>query len=250
MKKFIFFIILNVFFYGISYSKEKPLFPFTVDEQIQTFKDGETYLDVIDKKSNELKTDKYWNKPFTKLDFLLLQIKKSADKRSEELELIYSDGSGTLNQFFERIENKKKYQSFRGKYREYNVSNNVLFNEEKGKIIVSFDISDVGKSKVPLKEACTKIYEDEIVGFGLMPGPSFKELNYHKLLDQLFRGGKIENYNDELEKIANNIVYFVSITSLEKENSESDNIKMFSVTCYKLSADEEMIYRKFSYERK
>ena len=205
---------------------------------------------MIDKKSNELKTDKYWNKPFTKLDFLLLQIKKSADKRSEELELIYSDGSGTLNQFFERIENKKKYQSFRGKYREYNVSNNVLFNEEKGKIIVSFDISDVGKSKVPLKEACTKIYEDEIVGFGLMPGPSFKELNYHKLLDQLFRGGKIENYNDELEKIANNIVYFVSITSLEKENSESDNIKMFSVTCYKLSADEEMIYRKFSYERK
>mgnify|MGYP000459929639 CR=1 FL=1 len=69
--KLILHLIFLTFLIGNTNSLETVLFQFTLDEQVQTSKDNE---DIIQNESTELKSDKYWNKPFTKLDYYLMQI--------------------------------------------------------------------------------------------------------------------------------------------------------------------------------
>ena len=66
MKKLLGIVVLGLFFSGSAYSAEPIVFPFTIDEQVQTAKDNE---DVVQIQSNELKSDDYWNSPLTRLDY-------------------------------------------------------------------------------------------------------------------------------------------------------------------------------------
>ena len=113
MKKLLGIIVFNLLLSGNAYANEKLIFPFTVDEQIQTFKDGGEK--IVTNKSNELIKDEYWNTPLTKLDYYLIQLKNKADETSKEIGKIYSDGSAYLLEYFDRIEYLKKYQKLFGK---------------------------------------------------------------------------------------------------------------------------------------
>ena len=68
MKKLLGIVVLGLLFSNILYAEVKPMFPFTIDDQITTYKDGE---EIIKNKSNELISDEYWNKPLTKLDYYI-----------------------------------------------------------------------------------------------------------------------------------------------------------------------------------
>jgi hypothetical protein len=199
-------------------------FPFTVDEQVQTANKNQDDIFVNTLKSNELNTDKFWNTPLTRLDYYLMQIKKAADKVSKDIEMIHSDGSSILGSYFQKIENQKEFHKIFGKYQDFQVSNYVNFNEEKGKIFITFDIEKVGKAKKPMKEICRDIAEQKIGRSLYLPSLEKASNSINKLLlGQLNRGG---DYSKELEKISNNIVYQVRITSVV------NNQDMFNMSCY------------------
>ena len=247
MKKLLGIIVFNLLLSGNAYANEKLIFPFTVDEQIQTFKDGGEK--IVTNKSNELIKDEYWNTPLTKLDYYLIQLKNKADETSKEIGKIYSDGSAYLLEYFDRIEYLKKYQKLFGKYESFSITNRVFYDEIKGKIIISFDISGVGKQKKPMKELC-KILIDKKLFLNGMPDQSYNRPSNHRfLLNQLYRGGTWKkNYDQQLKKIANNIVYKVNITSKVSTSSEKMNYNLFGVSCFKLNDKDKIIYRKWSSE--
>ena len=225
-------------------SSEPILFPFTVDEQVKTHEDNE---DIIKNKSTELKSDTYWNKPFTKLDYYLMQIKNNLDKASEDWQKVYSDGSGLLVDKFEKIKIEKKYWSFRGKTEEIEVSNNVHFNVDTGKIIIAFSVK-AGKAKKPLKETCENLIEKEMTRNFYIPSQNITPSSPNKfLLNLLYRGDGYKNYDNELKKVANNIVYIVSLTSEVLRDIEKSGYDYYSMTCYKLSHNEDILFRKWSF---
>ena len=248
MKKILSLIFVSLLLSWNAYADEKdPIFPFTIDDQIQNSNDDE---DIINSKSNLLSSDKYWNTPLTKLDYYLMQLKNKADETSKEIELIHSDGSGYLLNYFEKIERLKKYHKLFGKYENFRVSNNVYYNESKGKIIIGFSINDVGKAKKPMKELCKTLLEKDLRLRG-MPDQSFSSPVYYRmLLNQLYLGENRKDQDKKIKKIADNMVDWVSITSKVSTNLEKNDYKMFSISCFKLSDEEEIIYRKWSYERK
>jgi len=248
MKKLLGIVVLGLLFFNNLLAEEKPIFPFTTDDQIKTFDDGGE--EIIKNKSDELIFDEYWNKPLTKLDYYLLQLKDKADEVSNDIKLIHSDGSGYLIEYFEKIENLKKYQSLFGKYVDFDVSNKVYYLEDLGKIVIGFEINDVGKAKKPMKELCKNLLEKDLIRRG-MPDQSFSSPVYYRmLLNQLYRGGDKKTYNNQLKKIANNIVYRVSITSKVSTSLEKMDYDMFNVSCYKLSSKDKIIYRKWSFASK
>ena len=249
MKKLLSIIFVSVLLSVNGYSFETAIFPFTIDEQVKTAPEkGE---DIIKNKSNELNSSKYWNTPLTKLDYYLIQIKKAADETSAELGTIHSDGSGFLLNYFERIEYQKKFQKLFGKYEIFNISNNVYYDETKGKIIISLAVDNVGKAKQPMKTTCQAIMKRYMSSGYKLPQQTYRFASPNRrLLEQLYRGGSYDDYKDELEKFANNIVYYVNITSTTSHSLEKTDTETFNMGCYKLSFDDEMIYRKWSFATK
>ena len=63
-------LLFNVSYAGITQKKEAPSFAFTADDKVKNFEENET---IIKDNSTDIKTDKYWNKPLTKLDYALMQ---------------------------------------------------------------------------------------------------------------------------------------------------------------------------------
>ena len=115
---------------------------------------------------------------------------------------------------------------------------------------IGFEINDVGKAKKPMKELCKNLLEKDLIRRG-MPDQSFSSPVYYRmLLNQLYRGGDKKTYNNQLKKIANNIVYRVSITSKVSTSLEKMDYDMFNVSCYKLSSKDKIIYRKWSFASK
>ena len=240
-------MVLGLLLSGNVYSIESVIFPFTVDEKVKNLKDGE---DVIQTESNELKSDDYWNTPLTKLDYYLMQIKQGADEASKDMEKVFSDGSSMLEEYFENIKVQKKYWDIYGKYEKNTVSNSVFYNESKGKIIISFEIR-AGKAKLPLKEICQKIFKDEIDRSWFVPNQIITASSpNNRLLKQLFRGGTYKDYNQQIQKLANNIVYILNINSEDLKTIEKRDRDLFTMNCYKLNPGDEIIYRKFSFALK
>ncbi len=248
MKKFFTILTFFLFISLNAHSLEKAIFPFTIDEQVQDYKEDENIISI---ESKELNSDKYWNTPLTRLDYILFQLKKAADKNQNKLIKVYSDGSSLLRSNFERYENLKKSQEFFGKYKEPQVKNNIFFDEKKGKIVVMFQIDDVGKPKKPMKEICAKILDLNIIGSWGMPDQKMSGYLYHNtLLNELFRGGDFDDYTEHLQKIADNIAYALSITSTISNSLEKRDEDVLSMTCFKLSNNNEIDYRKRSYKFK
>ena len=93
MKKFFTILTFFLFISLNAHSLEKAIFPFTIDEQVQDYKEDENIISI---ESKELNSDKYWNTPLTRLDYILFQLKKAADKNQNKLIKVYSDGSSFI----------------------------------------------------------------------------------------------------------------------------------------------------------
>ena len=236
------FILLVIIIPTHALTLEKAIFPFTVDEQVTESEDNKSF---IKKSSKDLINDDYWNSPLTKLDYMLMQIKKSAEKTSDYL-LSEIDGGTVLDIYFEKQMFLKKYRSVFGTYKKPTIDNYVYFNEENGKIIVSFNVGELGKSKKPMKEICSEMMKLYLGGLH-MPQQKLIGYSYHSLLKELFRGGEYKDYNKYLEKIANNLVYVLSLTSINQKSMDKRDEEIFNMTCFKTSDQSDTEFRKWSY---
>ena len=241
------FILLILFLPAHALTLEKAIFPFTVDEKVPESEDNKSF---IEKSSKDLINDDYWNSPLTKLDYMLMQIKKSAEKTSSYL-LSEEDTRGTvLDSYFEKQMYLKRFRSVFGTYKKATLDNYVYFNEDKGKIIVSFNVGELGKSKKPMKEICSEMMELYLGGL-YMPEQKLLGYSYHNnLLKELFRGGEYKDYNKYLEKIANNLVYVLSLTSINQKSMDKRDEEIFNMTCFKTSDKSDIEFRKWSYKAK
>ena len=73
MKKFLTILTFFLFISLNAQSLEKAIFPFTIDEQVQDYKENENIISI---ESKELNSDKYWNTPLTRLDYILFQLRR------------------------------------------------------------------------------------------------------------------------------------------------------------------------------
>ena len=228
----------NISFAGIEKKEEVPPFAFTADDKVNDVVEGEL---ISTNKSIDIKMDGYWNQPLTKLDYVLMQLKQKADEKSKQVLK-----RRTLKQYFEKYENIKKHQMFAGKYKDFQIDNSVGFNEETGKIIVHFSIDGVGKAKNPMSEICKDLLKYVIIQYPL-PDQKIGRWNYHNaLLNELYRGDDYKNYTKPLEKIANNLVYALSITSEVSLSETKKDDDVFHMSCWKLSDEDKYIFRKWS----
>ena len=118
-------------------------------------------------------------------------------------------------------------------------------------IIISLAIDDVGKAKQSMKTTCQEIMKRYMSSGYKLPQQTYRFASPNRqLLEQLYRGGSYDAYKDELEKLADNIVYYVNITSTTSHSLEKTDTETFNMGCYKLSFDDEMIYRKWSFATK
>ena len=97
-------LLFNVSYAGITQKKEAPSFAFTADDKVKNFEENET---IIKDNSTDIKTDKYWNKPLTKLDYALMQFKKTADETTKK---IIKDKEG-IYRYFNRLEHPKNIET-------------------------------------------------------------------------------------------------------------------------------------------
>lgn len=245
MKKIFLILLINFILFKNSFSSEQLTFPFTVDDQVQTFAEkGEV---IVNNNSTDIKSNNYWNKPFTKFDYYLTQIKDLADEAVEDIKKIYPDGSGFLVNAFEKKKNPKKFWSIAGQTDDYEVSNTVFFNEDKGKVIINISIR-AGKALKPLKETCKNIIENEMANSWSIPAQSLESYASpnRRLLGLLNQNDSLNYYDKELKVIADNIVYGVNINSNVLKTLEKSDADIYSMYCYKLNSKDEIIYRKWS----
>jgi len=244
MKKIFLIIILNLLYVNFSFAdletkKEHPPFPFTVDDKVKEFDEIEKMFTIFSS-TTDIKTDKFWNQPITKLDYILMQIKKHADEKSKQVL-----NGRALKEYFDKYENKKKYHELFGRYKDIQLDNSVFFSEKSGKILVSFVINDVGKAKKPMSEICENLLKYDFISYPL-PDQKIMGYSYHNaLLNELYRGDGYENYNTHLKKIADNLVYSLSITSLVSMSKTKKDYDIFTMMCWKPNEDE-IEYRKWS----
>lgn len=238
MKNFLVILLLSLLFCNFTNAERiKPPFIFTTDDKIPTAKDGES---ILTDKSSEIINEEYWSQPLTKLDYILMQFKLHAENNSKEL----SDGK-TLGLYFEKFENPKSEHKLFGRYKDITVDNGVYFDESLGKIVVTFAIRDLGKAKEPMSEICKKLLRYDIMRYPL-PDQEMRGYSYHNaILNELFRGDSYKNYNQYLKKIADNLVYVLSLNSEVLLNQKKD-IDMFNMTCWKPDKTDNYIFRKWS----
>ena len=227
-----------------NYAEDKPIFQFDIDEEVQNLEQTEV---VIKNKSSTLNKDKYWYTKLTKLDYYLIQLKERANKISEEFSNV-ENGYGFLLNYFEKIDRLPEYhESFEDTER-FLVSNNVYYDESKGKIIIEFQIDNVGKAKKPMKQLC-KLLIDQGLGIKDMKDKRVSSpIHYEPLFRNLYRGKDKEELDKHVKKVADNMVYSVKIIS-KISTSMTGNYKIYNISCYKLNAYDKIIYRKWSLQK-
>ncbi len=223
------FLVLIIFILNFSVSKaaEKVPFPFTVDDKV----DANEVISFDDiKNSDEIKNNEYWNKPFTKFDYILTQMKKRADESMDYIKSGFEEYS-----HFEKVVHKKKYDSV-----EIKVENAVHFNEIYGKIIVMFTVSNLGRAKSPMSETCKSTIE--LIVSGIIPQKNEYHYMNNYFLNQLYRHGHgYEYYDDYLNIIAKNTVLLLRLNSIDSEKKH-----WFTMTCKKNGPNAKFTINKYS----
>ncbi len=247
MKKLLGIVLLSLLLCNVGFAGllpgPKPSFQFTEDDKIKESKEGESIIDKS-KKSTDIKNNKYWNSPLTKFDYVLMQFKMAADAETEKI----LKKKKEVYFYFDRFERIKKYWELFGRYKDFDVTNSVYFDEDSGKIVVSFNIDGVGKAKEPMSKFCKRFIKYDLM---FMPPQKMRGYTYHnRILNELYRGDDYKNYNDYLEKIANNLIYVLSVTSEVPTSKTKSDKNVFNMTCWKLNNEENYILRKWSYSLK
>ena len=211
-------------------------FLFTEDEKLETI---ETYDDILHDKSQAILKDEYLSEPLTKLDFVLIKMNEEVEEQIDYMK-IYLDGG--YDKDFETI--KPPWENYPTSYPK--LSGSVRFIQKQGKIIVSTFLEGAGKPRKPLNKICK-----DLMAYYLS-FPQEPELNYvyQYLMEELHRGEDYDITKPSFDKIANNIVWEVKISSIVY-TEDFKNLNYYTLICIKddPSPDADLKYIKFSIKR-
>ena len=242
MKKLLGILVLGLLVSTPAYSEtseKRPQFPYTADAQLEISNFDEELKKIA---SYEIRNEKYWNEPLTRLDYVLMQLKIMANEYQEFM--LEKDGlfSKWIQQDFEKAESVFAYYK-----KDFKVDNSVYFNEESGKIVVSFEIGDLGKSKRPLSEICKSFLGSHIAGHYFLNQELLGYTYHNKILKELYRGDDYSNYNEYLNKIAKNLAYLLVLKTQVIADREKKIVDHFLLSCGKLTNEDKYIFNKHSF---
>ena len=83
MKKFLGILVLGLLVSTPAYSEtsdKRPQFPYTADAQLEISNFDEELKKIT---SYEIRNEKYWNEPLTRLDYVLMQLKIMSNEYQE-----------------------------------------------------------------------------------------------------------------------------------------------------------------------
>jgi hypothetical protein len=222
--KVVYLVFFGVFYIASSSAKTTKVdvpFLFKEDQQAKS-------VDLITtvKESNELKSDPFLSSPLTYLDYILIKIEERLNNQND----IQIMTNSYQNDFESLIQ--------LGRQEKIKIEGNARFH--KGKVIVGYTISNVGKPKKPLVEICKNTLAwlqqnapQELYGY-----------TYHNTVLGIL-AQKESAYDESLRKLANNIIHRITI------NSETDNGKTnHDMICWRENVKSEIQYQKQSFKIK
>ena len=237
MKKLFSIYVFLLFVYPNIAISEKPIvqvpFLFTEDEELETI---ESYDDILHDKSQAISKDEYLNEPLTKLDFVLTKMNEGMEEHIDYMQ-IYLEGG--YDKHFETIVRPGERPSSIFP----RLSGSVRFKQKQGKIIVSTHLEGAGKPRKPLNKICK-----DLMAYYLS-FPQEPELNYvyQYLMEELHRGEDYDITKPSFDKIANNIVWEVKISSIVyTEDFKSYNYYILQCIKDDPSPDADFKYIKWS----
>ena len=240
MKKIFSILVFLLFVYPNTAISEKQIveipFLFTEDEKLETI---ENYDDILHDKSQAILKDEYLSEPLTKLDFVLIKMNEEVEEQIDYMK-IYLEGG--YDKDFETI--KPPWENYPTSYPK--LSGSVRFKQKQGKIIISTFLEGAGKPRRPLNKICK-----DLMAYYLR-FPQEPELNYvyQYLMEELHRGEDYDITKPSFDKIANNIVWEVKISSIVY-TEDFKNLNYYTLICIKddPSPDADLKYIKFSIKR-
>ena len=125
----------------------------------------------------------------------------------------------------------------------------VTFVRDLGKIEVYLSIQDMGKPRIPMKQICEHIMRHYV---GLYFPQRMRGFYYHnKYLNELNRRDGFQIYEASLEKIANNVIWSVTIHSqIESDKVSAEGNKEqhhYILTCFSENLKSDLKYVKRSF---
>ena len=240
MKKLFSILVFLLFVYPNTAISEKQIveipFLFAEDEELETI---ETYDDILHDKSQAILKDEYLSEPLTKLDFVLIKMNEEVEEQIDYMK-IYLDG-GYDKDFETIVRPGERPSSIFPR-----LSGSVRFKQKQGKIIISTFLEGAGKPRRPLNKICK-----DLMAYYLS-FPQEPELNYvyQYLMEELHRGEDYDITKPSFDKIANNIVWEVKISSIVY-TEDFKNLNYYTLICIKddPSPDADLKYIKFSIKR-
>ena len=126
----------------------------------------------------------------------------------------------------------------------------VTFVRDLGKIEVYLSIEDMGKPRIPMKQICEHIMRFTHMGI-YFPQRKFGFYYHNKYLNELNRRDGFQNYEASLEKIANNVIWSVTIHSqIESDKVSAEGNKEqhhYILECFSENLKSDLKYVKRSF---
>ena len=238
MKKLFSILVFLLFVYPNTAISEKQIveipFLFAEDEELETI---ETYDDILHDKSQAILKDEYLSEPLTKLDFVLIKMNEEVEEQIDYMK-IYLDG-GYDKDFETIVRPGERPSSIFPR-----LSGSVRFKQKQGKIIISTFLEGAGKPRKPLNKICK-----DLMGYYTMRFPQDLKWNYvyQYFIGELHRGEDYDRTKPSSDKIANNIVWEIKISSIVyTEDFKSYNYYILQCIKDDPSPDADLKYIKFS----
>jgi len=209
---------------------EEPTFPFTADQNIK----NEDITQIPAEK--DIQTDKWFMSPPTRLELLTYAFDQYFKKEFSEAWESYREEE--IQKYFEpqvRRLGRSPVQPM--------TEAGVTFYSPKDIFVVTVKISELGRPRKPIKEACSKLLNSYIFRH-------FEEPGY--LYQNTFLGPFIQTSGTDpeilriVEKLRKNVLFMVTLEARFDEEKVDFPRELFVMQCYKFADEKEVHYRKQS----
>jgi hypothetical protein len=164
-------------------------FRFTEDQRLP-----QTDLDNAIPKANNIQTDSYLNAPMTRLEYMLTRLETHLNE-----EFLMDLMKKELSEFFEPLPLHRK-PMMRGFAR---------YQEETGRILVGYEVDDIGTPKKSMRTAC-----DRMLDYLALEAPQgILWYAWHDKVLGVLEHDRIDKYNPVMETLAKNVVHRVILKS-------------------------------------
>jgi hypothetical protein len=208
---------------------EDPTFPFTADQNTK----NEDITQIPAEK--DIQTDKWFMSPPTRLELLTYAFDQYFKKEFSEVWESYREEK--IQKYFEpqvrRLGPPVQPMTDAG----------VSFYSPKDIFVVGVKISELGRPKKPMKEACSQLLDSYI--FGHVAGSGY-------LYQNTFLGPFIQTSGTDpeilriVERLRKNVLFMVTLEARFDEEKVDFPRDLFIMQCYKFSGEKEVHYRKQS----